>query len=164
MARAISCNGLANTFKIAAIHSGKHSSPTFSGDTIATWSKILKKEEINNSIGSLMVRTLASKNNFEMCFPEEKTLQEIYCIRPRIFCINSYWKKMKKQDLTLTASSNLQTANNLNFINFSQNNRFSLNFSIVIMVYGLFSLSLGEKYFNFFLVLLIRYPLKLFYF
>ena len=76
LARAISCNGLTNTFKIAANHSGKHSSPTFSGDTIYAWSKILKKKEINNSIGSLMVRTLASKNNFEMCFPEEKTLPE----------------------------------------------------------------------------------------
>ncbi len=76
LARAISCNGLANTFKIAAIHSGKHSSPTFSGDTIYAWSKIIKKEELNNTIGSLMIRTLASKNNSEMSFPEEKNLPE----------------------------------------------------------------------------------------
>ena len=44
LARAISCNGLANTFKLAAIHSGKHSAPTFAGDTIYAWSKILRKK------------------------------------------------------------------------------------------------------------------------
>ena len=48
LARAISCNGLANTF-IAAIHNGKHSS-TFSGDTIYAWSKILSKEQINDKL------------------------------------------------------------------------------------------------------------------
>jgi len=76
LARAISCNGLANGFKISAIHSGKHSSPTFSGDTIYAWSKILEKEKINNSIGTLLIRTLASKNNSEMQFPEKKDLPE----------------------------------------------------------------------------------------
>ena len=39
LARAISCNGLANAFKILAIHSGRHSAPTFSGDTIYAGSK-----------------------------------------------------------------------------------------------------------------------------
>ncbi|MEE2695363.1 MAG: MaoC family dehydratase [Pseudomonadota bacterium] len=76
LARAISCNGLANGFKISAIHSGKHSSPTFSGDTIYAWSKILEKEKINNNLGTLLIRTLASKNNSEMQFPEKKDLPE----------------------------------------------------------------------------------------
>ena len=72
LARAISCNGFANSIKIAAIHSGKHSAPTFAGDTIYAWSKVLEKEKINNDIGTLKVRTLASKNNSNMSFPDEK--------------------------------------------------------------------------------------------
>ncbi len=76
LARAISCNGLANTFKLAAIHSGKHSAPTFSGDTIYAWSKILKKEIIHKSVGAMMIRTLASKNNSKMNFPDKKNLPD----------------------------------------------------------------------------------------
>ena len=76
LARSISCNGLANAFKIAAIHSGKHSSPTFSGDTIYAWSKIIDKEEFNTKTGVLKIRTLASKNNSKMIFPGSDQLPE----------------------------------------------------------------------------------------
>ena len=76
LARAISCNGLANTFKLAAIHSGKHSAPTFAGDTIYAWSKILKKEIIHNDVGAMMIRTLASKNDSKMNFPDKKNLPD----------------------------------------------------------------------------------------
>ena len=76
LARSISCNGLANAFKIAAIHSGKHSSPTFSGDTIYAWSKILEKENYNNDVGIMRIRTLASKNCNKITFPDEKSLTE----------------------------------------------------------------------------------------
>lgn len=71
LARAISCNGFANTLKIAAIHSGKHSAPTFSGDTIYSWSKILEKKKLNEELGTLKIRTLASKNCSDMIFPEK---------------------------------------------------------------------------------------------
>ena len=76
LARAISCNGLANTFKLAAIHSGKHSAPTFAGDTIYAWSKILEKEIIHKNIGAMMIRTLASKNDSKMNFPDKKNLTD----------------------------------------------------------------------------------------
>ena len=76
LARAISCNGLANCFKLLAIHSGKHSAPTFSSDTIYAWSKILAKEKINDNFGSLYLRTLASKNNSSMSFPEKTDLTD----------------------------------------------------------------------------------------
>ncbi len=76
LARALSCNGLANTFKISAIHSGKHSSPTFSGDTIYAWSKVIEKNKINENIGALTMRTIASKNNSNVSFPDEKNLTE----------------------------------------------------------------------------------------
>ena len=77
LARAISCNGFANTLKLAAIHSGKHSAPTFSGDTVYSWSKILEKEKLNEKVGSIKIRTLASKNNSDMIFPEEKLPENI---------------------------------------------------------------------------------------
>lgn len=76
LARAISCNGLANTFKLAAIHSGKHSAPTFAGDTIYAWSKILEKEIIHENVGAMMIRTLASKNDSKMNFPDKKNLTD----------------------------------------------------------------------------------------
>ena len=76
LARAISCNGLANAFKILAIHSGRHAAPTFSGDTIYAWSKILKKNKINESLGALLIRTIASKNDSNMNFPEKDKLLE----------------------------------------------------------------------------------------
>ena len=76
LARAISCNGLANTFKLAAIHSGKHSAPTFAGDTIYAWSKILEKEIIHKNVGAMMIRTLASKNDSKMNFPDKKNLPD----------------------------------------------------------------------------------------
>lgn len=72
LARAISCNGFGNSIKISAIHSGKHSAPTFSGDTIYAWSKILEKNKLNDSLGILKVRTIASKNDTKMIFPDDQ--------------------------------------------------------------------------------------------
>ena len=76
LARAISCNGLANAFKILAIHSGRHAAPTFSGDTIYAWSKILKKNKINDNLGTLLIRTIASKNDSNINFPKKDNLSE----------------------------------------------------------------------------------------
>ena len=76
LARAISCNGLANAFKILAIHSGRHSAPTFAGDTIYAGSKILDKNKINDSLGCLLVRTIASKNEPKINFPDKNDLSE----------------------------------------------------------------------------------------
>ena len=76
LARAISCNGLANAFKILAINSGRHAAPTFSGDTIYAWSKILKKNKINDNLGTLLIRTIASKNDSNINFPKKDNLSE----------------------------------------------------------------------------------------
>ena len=43
LARALSFNGLANGFRVAAINGGSHVAPTFGGDTIYAWSEILEK-------------------------------------------------------------------------------------------------------------------------
>lgn len=71
MARALSFNGLANGFHVAAINGGRHVSPCFAGDTIYAWSEILEKEAIpgREDIGALRVRTIAAKNHPCADFP-----------------------------------------------------------------------------------------------
>ena len=65
LARALSFNGLANGFHIAAINAGKHVGPLFAGDTVYAWSEILDKSEIpgRSDIGALRVRLIATKNH-----------------------------------------------------------------------------------------------------
>ena len=41
LARALSFNGLANAFHIAAINGGRHVAPLFAGDTVYAWSEML---------------------------------------------------------------------------------------------------------------------------
>ncbi len=64
LARALSFNGLANAFHIAAINSGAHAAPCFAGDTVYAWSEILEREEIpgRTDVGALRIRTLATKD------------------------------------------------------------------------------------------------------
>jgi len=64
LARALSFNGLANAFRIAAINGGRHSAPSFAGDTIYAWSQVLEKIELpgRKDIGALRLRTIAAKN------------------------------------------------------------------------------------------------------
>ncbi|HZP99163.1 MAG TPA: MaoC family dehydratase [Reyranella sp.] len=63
-ARALSFNGLANGFRVAAFNSGSHVGPSFGGDTIYAWSEILEKAELadRKDIGALRVRTYACKD------------------------------------------------------------------------------------------------------
>jgi 2-methylfumaryl-CoA hydratase len=64
IARSLSFNGLANTFRIAAVNGGQHVAPTFAGDTIYAWSEILDRAELPGQphVGALRVRTIAAKN------------------------------------------------------------------------------------------------------
>jgi 2-methylfumaryl-CoA hydratase len=64
LARALSFNGLANAFHIAAINGGRHVSPVFAGDTIFAWSEILDSAPLvgRDDIGALRLRTVATKN------------------------------------------------------------------------------------------------------
>jgi 2-methylfumaryl-CoA hydratase len=64
LARALSFNGLANGFRVAAINGGSHVGPTFGGDTIYAWSEILEKAELPQrpDIGALRVRMIATKD------------------------------------------------------------------------------------------------------
>ncbi len=71
LARSLSFNGLANALSIAAINGGRHTSPTFAGDTIYAWSEILGRMEIpdRDDIGALRVRTVATKDRACADFP-----------------------------------------------------------------------------------------------
>lgn len=71
LARALSFNGLANALSIAAINGGRHTAPTFAGDTIYAWSEILAAMPIprREDVGALRIRTVAAKDRSCADFP-----------------------------------------------------------------------------------------------
>jgi 2-methylfumaryl-CoA hydratase len=64
LARALSYNGLANAFHVAAINGGRHVAPCHAGDTVYAWSEILERAEIpgRDDVGALRVRLTATKD------------------------------------------------------------------------------------------------------
>ncbi|HTW33647.1 MAG TPA: MaoC family dehydratase [Rhizomicrobium sp.] len=64
LARALSFNGLANAFAIAAINAGRHVNPLFAGDTVFAWSEVLDKQPVTErkDVGALRLRLVATKN------------------------------------------------------------------------------------------------------
>ena len=64
LARALSFNGLANAFHVAAINGGRHVAPLFAGDTVFAWSEVLATADIPNrkDVGALRLRTVATKD------------------------------------------------------------------------------------------------------
>ncbi|KAA2236830.1 MaoC family dehydratase [Salinarimonas soli] len=72
LAHALSFNGLANAFHIAAINAGRHVAPLFAGDTVYAWSEVLDRAEIpgRGDVGALRLRTVATKNQPGAGFPD----------------------------------------------------------------------------------------------
>jgi 2-methylfumaryl-CoA hydratase len=72
LARALSFNGLANAFRIAAIHGGRHVAPSFAGDTIYAWSEVVGKSALagRGDLGALRLRTIAAKDHPCTDFPK----------------------------------------------------------------------------------------------
>ena len=64
LARALSFNGLANAFHLAAINGGRHVAPLFAGETVFAWSEIVECAALpdRDDVGALRVRTIATKN------------------------------------------------------------------------------------------------------
>jgi 2-methylfumaryl-CoA hydratase len=64
LARSLSFNGLANASSIAAINGGRHTNPTFAGDTVYAWSEVLGKMPLpaHGDFGALRLRTVATKD------------------------------------------------------------------------------------------------------
>jgi 2-methylfumaryl-CoA hydratase len=71
IARALSFNGLANAFHIAALNGGRHVAPTFAGDTLYAWSEIVETASVRDrkDVGALRVRTYAVKDRSAADFP-----------------------------------------------------------------------------------------------
>lgn len=81
LARALSFNGLANAFHLAAINGGRHVAPCFAGDTVYAWSEVIGKEPLpgREDAGALRLRTVAVKDCPCAEFPymaDEKTYEE----------------------------------------------------------------------------------------
>lgn len=72
LARALSFNGLATAFHLAAINAGRHVAPVFAGDTIYAWSEVLDMGEIpgRRDLGALRLRTVATKDRPCVDFPD----------------------------------------------------------------------------------------------
>ena len=71
LARALSFNGLANAFHIAAINGGRHVAPLFAGATVFAWSEVLAKADVpgRDDVGALRLRTVATKDHPCADFP-----------------------------------------------------------------------------------------------
>ncbi|MCC0003293.1 MAG: MaoC family dehydratase [Methylobacteriaceae bacterium] len=71
LARALSFNGLANAFHIAAINGGRHVAPLFAGLTVHAWTQVLEVAEIpgRDDVGALRLRTIATKDRPCSDFP-----------------------------------------------------------------------------------------------
>jgi 2-methylfumaryl-CoA hydratase len=72
LARALSFNGLANAFHVAAINGGRHVAPLFAGDTVYAWTEVLDTAELKGrtDVGALRLRTVATKNQSCAAFPD----------------------------------------------------------------------------------------------
>jgi 2-methylfumaryl-CoA hydratase len=71
VARALSFNGLANAFRIAAVNGGTHAAPAFAGDTIYAWTEVAAKIALpgRTDVGALRLRTYALKDRPAVDFP-----------------------------------------------------------------------------------------------
>ena len=71
LARALSFNGLANAFHVAAINGGRHVAPLFAGGTVFAWSEVLGKAELpgREDVGALRLRTIATSDRPCADFP-----------------------------------------------------------------------------------------------
>lgn len=71
LARALSFNGLANAQTVAAINGGRHTAPTFAGDTVYAWSEVLDKMALDAhpTVGALRLRTIATRDRPCADFP-----------------------------------------------------------------------------------------------
>ena len=71
LARALSFNGLANAFHVAAINGGRHVAPLFAGGTVFAWSEVLDTAALpgRDDVGALRIRTVATKDRPTYDFP-----------------------------------------------------------------------------------------------
>ncbi len=92
LARALSFNGLANAFHIAAINGGRHVAPLFAGGTVFAWSEILETTEIagRSDVGALRILTRATRDLPCTKFPVEEGTAE----KPGVILELDHWALM----------------------------------------------------------------------
>ena len=86
LARALSFNGLANAYHIAAINGGRHVAPLFAGGTVFAWSEIIDKAT-HGDVGALRVVTRATCDLPCGEFPVEDGTPE----KPGVILELDYW-------------------------------------------------------------------------
>jgi 2-methylfumaryl-CoA hydratase len=96
LARALSFNGLANAFHIAAINAGRHVAPSFAGDTIYAWSEVREKAAIagRDDVGAIRLRLVAAKDHACSDFPDR--VDEKRCHDAVVLDLD-YWALMPRR-------------------------------------------------------------------
>jgi 2-methylfumaryl-CoA hydratase len=94
LARALSFNGLANAFHVAAINGGRHVAPLFAGMTVFAWSQVLDKAELpgRDDVGALRLRTVATKDHPCADFPLKSGDED----HPAVLLELDYWVLMPR--------------------------------------------------------------------
>ncbi len=94
LARALTFNGLANAFHIAAINGGRHVAPLFAGGTVFAWSEVLDKAELpgRSDVGALRLRTIATRDRPCADFP----LKSGDADDPSVILDLDYWALMPR--------------------------------------------------------------------
>jgi 2-methylfumaryl-CoA hydratase len=74
LARALTFNGLANAFHVAAINGARHVAPLFAGDAVRAWSAIVARAQLpgRRDVGALRLRTVATRNRSCADFPDRQ--------------------------------------------------------------------------------------------
>ena len=95
LARALSFNGLANAFHIAAINGGRHAAPLFAGGTVFAWSEILEAAAIpgRRDVGALRIMTRASRDLPCTDFPRDPAAGD----QPGIILELDYWALLPRR-------------------------------------------------------------------
>ena len=92
LARALSFNGLANAFHIAAINGGRHVAPLFAGGTVYAWSEVLETADVpgRSDVGALRLLTRATRDVPCAEFPQEDGAPD----KPGVILELDYWALM----------------------------------------------------------------------
>ncbi len=95
LARALSFNGLANAFHVAAINGGRHVAPLFAGGTVFAWSEVLATAEVpgRRDVGALRLLTRATRDCPCGDFPRQAATPE----GPGVILEFDYWALMPRR-------------------------------------------------------------------